>query len=99
MPEKKLMWKRNKEKEGQLATPLEEPIEPSNHEDMANKASDMNRLHRLTGSRDNRRESEAVENKSSIRRRSSRSALAEKIEGMPTVPDVDDLHHLRHRPC
>ncbi|KAF8501763.1 folate-sensitive fragile site protein Fra10Ac1-domain-containing protein [Russula emetica] len=65
---KKLMWKRNKEKEGQPATPLEGPIEPNNHEDMADKASDVNR-----GSRDDKRESEAVETESSIRRRSSRS--------------------------
>jgi protein FRA10AC1 len=72
---KKLMWKRNKEKEGQPSTALEGPIEPSNHEDMADKAraSDINQLHRLTGSRDNRRESEGVETESSIRRRSSRS--------------------------
>lgn len=72
---KKLMWKRNKEKEGQPATPLEGLIEPSNHEDVADKAraSDMNRLHRLTRSRDNKRESKAVETESSIRRRSSRS--------------------------
>ena len=70
---KKLMWKRNKEKEGQATTPLEGSIEPSIHEDMADKASDSNQLRRLTGSRDDRRESEAVLTGSSIRRRSSRS--------------------------
>jgi len=72
---KKLMWKRNKEKDGPAVTPLEGRIEPSNHEDMADKARarDMNQLHRLTGSRGNRRGSEAVETESSIRRRSSRS--------------------------
>jgi len=70
---KKLMWKRDKEKEGQPATPLEGPIESSSHEGMADKASDVNRLRRSTGSRDNKRETKAVETESSIRRRSSRS--------------------------
>ncbi|KAI0261813.1 folate-sensitive fragile site protein Fra10Ac1-domain-containing protein [Russula aff. rugulosa BPL654] len=70
---KKLMWKRNKEKDGQSATPLEVLIEPGNHEDIPDKASNVNRLHRSTRSRDNRRGSEAVETESSIRRRSSRS--------------------------
>jgi protein FRA10AC1 len=85
---KKLMWKRNKAKEGQPATPLEEPIEPSNYEDMANKASDMNRLHRSTRSRDERRESEAAETESSIRRRSSRSR---------SPRDRRDAHRSRRR--
>lgn len=83
---KKLMWKRNKEKEGQPSTPLEGPIEPSNHEDMADKA--MNRLLRLTGSRDDRRESEAAETGSSIRRRSSRSR---------SPRDRRDAHRSRRR--
>ena len=72
---KKLMWKRNKKEEG--------PIEPSNHEDAADKVSDMNR-----GSRDNRRESGAVETESSIRRRSSRSR---------SPRDRRDAQHSRHR--
>jgi protein FRA10AC1 len=85
---KKLMWKRNKEREGQPATPLGGQIEPSNHEDIADKASDMNRLHRSTGSRDNRRESEAVETESSTRRRSSRSRSPRGRR---------DAHRSRHR--
>ena len=84
---KKLMWKRNKEKEGKPATPLalEGPVEPSNHEDTADKASDMNRLRRPTASR---RESEAVETESSIRRRSSRSR---------SPRDRRDAHRSRRR--
>ena len=87
---KKLMWKRNKGKETQPAMPLEGHIEPSNHEDMADKAraSDMNRLHRSTGNRDNRRESEAVETESSVRRRSSRSR---------SPRDRRDAHRSRRR--
>jgi protein FRA10AC1 len=80
---KKLMWKRNKEKEVHIATPLEGPIEPRNHEDMADIASDMNRR-----SRDNRRESEAVETEPPIRRRSSRSR---------SPSDRKDAHRSRRR--
>jgi protein FRA10AC1 len=85
---KKLMWKRNKEKEGQPVTPLEGPIKSSNHEDMADEASDMNRLRQLTGSRDKRRESEAAETESSTRRRSSRSR---------SPRDRRDAHRSRRR--
>jgi protein FRA10AC1 len=69
---KKLMWKRNKEKGVQPAAPLEGPVEPSNHEGMADEANDMNRLRHSIG-RDNRHESVAAETDSSNRRRSSRS--------------------------
>ena len=48
---KKLMWKRNKEKDGQPATPLEVPVEPGNHEDIPDKASDMNPLDTEQGQR------------------------------------------------
>jgi protein FRA10AC1 len=83
---KKLLWKRNKEKEGQPPTPLEGSIEPSNHEDIADKATDTNRSHRSRGSRD-RRESEAVDI-SYPRRRSSRSR---------SPRDRRDAHRSRRR--
>jgi protein FRA10AC1 len=83
---KKLMWKRNKEKEVQPITPLEGPIEPNDHEDTADKASNMNRSRRLTGN--TKRESEAVETESSIRRRSSRSRSPRNRR---------DAHRSRHR--
>ena len=69
---KKLMWKRNKEKKVQSATPLEGPVEHSNQVGTPDEADDMNRLRRST-ERDKRRESAVVEIDSSIRRRSSRS--------------------------
>jgi hypothetical protein len=83
---KKLMWKRNKEKDGQPATHATGST--GNHEDIPDKASDTNRLHRSTRRRDNRRRSHPSAGE-------VRDLARREIEGT-TVPDVDDLHHLRH---
>jgi len=67
---RKLMWKRNKEKEAQQPpTQSEGPVEHRDHEGVVDEADDMRRLRRPN----NGRESTTVETSSSTRRRSSRS--------------------------
>lgn len=84
---KKLMWKRNKEKKVQSATPLDRPVEPSNQVGKADGADDMNRL-RHSADRDNSRESAVVDTDPSTRRRSSRSRSPRHRK---------DTHHSRRR--
>ncbi|KAI0303607.1 folate-sensitive fragile site protein Fra10Ac1-domain-containing protein [Multifurca ochricompacta] len=69
---KKLMWKRNKERENQAATSVDGPIERSDHEGIAGEIDDKKRLRRSQA-----KDSEVDKSKGaagvSARRRSSRS--------------------------
>jgi len=81
---KKLMWKRNKEKEAQQpSTQSKGLVEPSDQEGVVDEADDMKRLRRS-----NKRESTAVETSSSTRHRNSRSRSPRHRK---------DNHHSRRR--
>jgi protein FRA10AC1 len=69
---KKLMWKRNKEKESLNATPSEGPLECSDRDDMAGEVDDTKRSHRSKERRDDKDKS--IQGAAlSTHRRSSRS--------------------------
>lgn len=71
---KKLMWKRNKEKEaGQPAISLDGPVEHGDDEGVEDEADDMRRLRRSKGRVADKRESMTMEAGPSTRPRSSRS--------------------------
>jgi protein FRA10AC1 len=71
---KKLMWKRNKEKEaGQPAIPLDGPVEHGDEEGVEDEADDTRRLRRPKGRVADERESVTIEAGPSTRPRSSRS--------------------------